>query len=46
MLKCLVQYGGIAYIDILWGIVLGNWLVSLIKSRGLLVGMLKSMLKL
>ncbi|KAF4610104.1 hypothetical protein D9613_010429 [Agrocybe pediades] len=30
------KYGDIAYIDILWGIVLGNWLVSLIKSRGLL----------
>jgi len=31
------KYGGISYLGILWGIVLGNWLSALLKSKGLTV---------
>jgi apoptosis-inducing factor 2 len=31
------QNGGLGYFDILWGIIIGNWLAWLLKSRNLLV---------
>ncbi|KJA15813.1 hypothetical protein HYPSUDRAFT_1066992 [Hypholoma sublateritium FD-334 SS-4] len=33
--------GGAGYFPILWGVTIGNWLASLIKSRSLLVGYTK-----
>ncbi|KDR73138.1 hypothetical protein GALMADRAFT_125165 [Galerina marginata CBS 339.88] len=38
--------GGTAYFGILWGITLGNWLSSLLKSKGLAVDMAKNKLGL
>ncbi|KAF9051855.1 hypothetical protein BJ165DRAFT_1524758 [Panaeolus papilionaceus] len=37
---------GTAFIAILWGILPGNWFTSLIKSRNLLIGMIRGQLKL
>ncbi|KAF8648461.1 hypothetical protein AX16_006264 [Volvariella volvacea WC 439] len=33
---------GMAYLDILWGLSFGNWVTSLIKSKGLLIGFTRS----
>ena len=33
------QNGGVSYFGVLWGLILGNWLTSLLKSRTLLIPM-------
>ncbi len=33
---------GVAYLGILWGIVLGGWFSKLVKSRGLLLSQFRS----
>ncbi|TFK21362.1 hypothetical protein FA15DRAFT_717116 [Coprinopsis marcescibilis] len=38
--------GGISYIGILWGIILGGWFTGFIKSKGLLINMVKGQLGL
>lgn len=37
-----IQDGGIAYFGVLWGIMLGNWFVKMVKSKGLLIPMARS----
>jgi len=34
--------GGASFVGLWWGIVLGNWLTSLIKSRGLFIGRMRA----
>jgi len=38
--------GGSAYLGILWGIVLGDWFARMMKSKDLLIGMVKKNLGL
>ncbi|KAI0068110.1 FAD/NAD(P)-binding domain-containing protein [Artomyces pyxidatus] len=38
------RYHGVGYFDVLWGIVLGNWLSSILKGRYLMVSMLRKRL--
>ncbi|KAH9477120.1 Apoptosis-inducing factor-like protein B [Psilocybe cubensis] len=38
--------GGVAFFDVLWGIVLGDWFCRLVKSRSLMVNRLKSLIGL
>ncbi|KJA18861.1 hypothetical protein HYPSUDRAFT_190500 [Hypholoma sublateritium FD-334 SS-4] len=40
------KYGGTGYFQILWGISIGNWLSSLLKSKSLLVDATKKTLQL
>lgn len=39
--RTLQQYGA-GYLDLLWGIVIGNWITKLLKGKGLLVSMSRS----
>lgn len=36
-LICDIQNDGLAYFDVLWGIMMGGWFAKLVKSKGLLV---------
>jgi len=36
-----LQYSGFGYIGLLWGISVGTWLARAIKSKGLMVGMMR-----
>ncbi|KZT34825.1 FAD/NAD(P)-binding domain-containing protein [Sistotremastrum suecicum HHB10207 ss-3] len=40
------KYGGSGYLGVLWGILFGDWLASLFKSRWLLIGLARSQLGL
>ncbi|KAI0311005.1 FAD/NAD(P)-binding domain-containing protein [Amylostereum chailletii] len=38
------KYRGIGYLGFLWGIIVGNWICSLLKGRSLLLGMIRKRL--
>ncbi|KAF9471447.1 FAD/NAD(P)-binding domain-containing protein [Pholiota conissans] len=40
------KYGGAGYFGVLWGILIGNWLSSFLKSKSLLIGLTKYNLSL
>lgn len=40
----LLQGGGVAYVDILWGLMFGNWFSRFAKSKDLLIGLSKNVM--
>jgi len=41
-----MQAGGTLYADVLWGIVVGNWVVSFVKSKTLFIPQFKELMGL